>query len=772
MSEPDWTHLEPSEIPDAAEGYAIEAAASASAPVTAPAPASVGDGAPGAFEEVESDEADAGEVRSSGAAGFAAVGSAIGSGAALALRSVGRLSPRARIGLASGLSILALAGALVSRGVGRQAPTNRIPSVDSAVADQAESGDVVPPTEKPKSESNPKPDHPEQLADAAVPPSAVDPEPNSEPLPESKKGDDHGPAPLVDPLAEKLPVAGLIPDTGAVLAAADSKDGKNPDRLELPAPESGDPPPTSKPATEDLPLPPPTAAVDAPSKPAPPTAEKPLPLPDGEPPVPPPAGAGEPPAPDLKKDVPVEPLPPIGADPGKSLPPPSADSVEPPLSVAAPPAGADLSPAPANPIPPPPGASAPPPSPEPASPASANQPEPLLPPSGNQPKSSIPDAGKPETAISAPGLSPINPAPSSPPSPVSDPAPPPSGLKSMDAPSVSPGLIAMPPKELPRGAVAAAGVVAGAAAAGVASSLAGAVADESGGVPIRNAKASRPHDLNASDDPRGDDALGLFGSGPETSAVSPPSASADFDDSNRRFEIQAPVPKTKGRVVPTQPEGRADRVEAVYHQVASGENFWTISRLFYGSGRYYMALWGANKQTVPVMEELHVGQVIVVPAQEDLDPTLIQEGQAKLAASSQSSPRAARPKAERDSNPAAADRPLKVSRVGIDRIADEDDDDFAARSRSGKRPRSFGRERDFDDDLDRASDVQSRREDDLPVHKVRPRETLRSIARDRLGNSRRADEILQLNRGLIDDPANLVAGQILALPEDARPGRR
>ena len=55
-----------------------------------------------------------------------------------------------------------------------------------------------------------------------------------------------------------------------------------------------------------------------------------------------------------------------------------------------------------------------------------------------------------------------------------------------------------------------------------------------------------------------------------------------------------------------------------------------------------------------------------------------------------------------------------------------------------------------------------------PVYKVRPYDTLRSIARDTLGDSRRADEILELNRGLIDDPTHLIVGQILELPEDAR----
>ena len=56
---------------------------------------------------------------------------------------------------------------------------------------------------------------------------------------------------------------------------------------------------------------------------------------------------------------------------------------------------------------------------------------------------------------------------------------------------------------------------------------------------------------------------------------------------------------------------------------------------------------------------------------------------------------------------------------------------------------------------------------DRPVYKVRRHDTLRSIARDVLGDSRRADELYDLNRDIIDDPTRLTAGQLLELPEDA-----
>ena len=54
-----------------------------------------------------------------------------------------------------------------------------------------------------------------------------------------------------------------------------------------------------------------------------------------------------------------------------------------------------------------------------------------------------------------------------------------------------------------------------------------------------------------------------------------------------------------------------------------------------------------------------------------------------------------------------------------------------------------------------------------PTYKVKAHETLRSIARDTLGDPHRYREILELNRDAIDDPNRLAAGTSLTLPEDA-----
>ena len=62
------------------------------------------------------------------------------------------------------------------------------------------------------------------------------------------------------------------------------------------------------------------------------------------------------------------------------------------------------------------------------------------------------------------------------------------------------------------------------------------------------------------------------------------------------------------------------RVECVPHLVERGENFWTISRQYYNSGRYHRALWKANADRYPDINVLHVGDTIMIPAcVEDLD---------------------------------------------------------------------------------------------------------------------------------------------------------
>lgn len=60
------------------------------------------------------------------------------------------------------------------------------------------------------------------------------------------------------------------------------------------------------------------------------------------------------------------------------------------------------------------------------------------------------------------------------------------------------------------------------------------------------------------------------------------------------------------------------------HTVRSGEDFWTISLLYYRSGGYCKALWAANKNNVPAFDRLAVGDKIVIPRVAQLDPALFE----------------------------------------------------------------------------------------------------------------------------------------------------
>ena len=77
----------------------------------------------------------------------------------------------------------------------------------------------------------------------------------------------------------------------------------------------------------------------------------------------------------------------------------------------------------------------------------------------------------------------------------------------------------------------------------------------------------------------------------------------------------------------------AGRVEPSAHVVEPQENFWTISRLYYSSGRYYRALWKANAEKYPEIDKLKINDVIMIPAVEDLDPAYIDPSRGRAPAS-------------------------------------------------------------------------------------------------------------------------------------------
>ena len=210
-----------------------------------------------------------------------------------------------------------------------------------------------------------------------------------------------------------------------------------------------------------------------------------------------------------------------------------------------------------------------------------------------------------------------------------------------------------------------------------------------------------------------------------------------------------------------------EKVEPVPHVVRRGETFWTIARLYYGTPRYYKALWAANKDRAPNLDKpLVVGMTVRVPPPESLDQALIDPAASSL--------RGVLP-----------GRVRKTGRTPDSDLGDEATADAGARAGSnafaGRTPSrgsnvalalpkvdEFAAARARDRDLD---PLYGPEETPRPLHRVARFETLRGIARDYLGDSRRADEILELNRDAIDDPNHLITGQLILLPEDARPRR-
>jgi nucleoid-associated protein YgaU len=173
--------------------------------------------------------------------------------------------------------------------------------------------------------------------------------------------------------------------------------------------------------------------------------------------------------------------------------------------------------------------------------------------------------------------------------------------------------------------------------------------------------------------------------------------------------------------------------------VQRGENFWTISRLYYGSGRYYKALWSSNRAKVPNIRELYIGTTIKVPPPELLDRSLIE-----------APTRPQEPDGGRiDRTPSRSSSSTEGAPLPRVRRTNETEADLSIPPRGPAKLR---------EEIDPPS---------RPTYRVRSDDTLRSIARDVLGDSRRDRELLELNRSLISDPRRLTPGQVLVLPSDA-----
>ncbi len=177
------------------------------------------------------------------------------------------------------------------------------------------------------------------------------------------------------------------------------------------------------------------------------------------------------------------------------------------------------------------------------------------------------------------------------------------------------------------------------------------------------------------------------------------------------------------------------------HTVREGEDLWTIAKKHYGSGRYFQAIWDANRDRVSSPESIPPGTELRMPAASELARTPPPAAPAETPAS------AMRPQA----SPAATDAATQRSSFEVE-----------APPRSPTSDRAVVRAQAVADD--EGGEI-------YPVHVVGRFESLRSIARDRLGDARRAPEILALNRDTLRSSDRPVPGQHLRLPRDAAPLR-
>jgi nucleoid-associated protein YgaU len=203
-------------------------------------------------------------------------------------------------------------------------------------------------------------------------------------------------------------------------------------------------------------------------------------------------------------------------------------------------------------------------------------------------------------------------------------------------------------------------------------------------------------------------------------------------------EQEAPAVIAPGPAAPA--ENNDGQVEPVVHVVQRGENFWTISRLYYGNGRFYKALWKANEDQVRAPEDLYVGTSIRVPPPEALDRSLIEAPRRKDVSSAPSPTTAVRPRTNARRNTDSTATPGNIVILPV------------------RTPRSS---------------ASSRSEEELPdtrtarrYYVVKKHETLRSIARDQLGDSHRYEELRDLNLRVLGDSVVLTAGMKLELPDE------
>lgn len=157
------------------------------------------------------------------------------------------------------------------------------------------------------------------------------------------------------------------------------------------------------------------------------------------------------------------------------------------------------------------------------------------------------------------------------------------------------------------------------------------------------------------------------------------------------------------------------------YQIEPNDNYWTISRKKYGTGRYFMALAQHNANVIPDPKRMRPGVMISTPTAEALDRTY-----ASLI-----------PKA-------GTVDPVQTASVSTT---------ASARSTPAAEPEG-------DAGFFLAADG-------APMYRVGQEDTLSGIAQRHLGRSSRWVQVFEMNRDVLTDGNTLKIGAILRLPADA-----